>query len=190
MDPPSTKPITLGPMEADLLGEMVRNFAGEVGLTDEYIIYQATNTYSGEYFAQISLIPPLKYDLAKVVIPYMRNSNRQYEIPRESIAAFIRRATYLAETRQRTRVTLTADTNSISLRFAENMAQTDEQFEIADLGVDTPMKINVDALKLGRALSRCNQLVLDHIENKALVFKSKDGDFVYIVAGQAEMAEL
>lgn len=172
--------ITLGPGEADLLATLSARTGGTIGFIENSVLYE-----DAAIRAAVHVVPPLRHDLWALASNYCTDDSVM-PLPRDKVAAFVKRVSYLAETKQRCDVTLHAADDRLTLQFVENVAQTEEFYLIDGFQVPEPCQVTVDALKLGRALSHCDELVLDHMQRKLLTFRAKDGSFYYMISGREE----
>jgi hypothetical protein len=133
--------------------------------------------------AAVALIPPLKYDLLKVLGSYPIADESKIALPREQVGRFVIRALKLSEENKRCSVEIKVADGQVVLEFSEDIAQAEEYYIAEDIPKEMSCSIKVDALKLGRALDHCSHVVLEHVERKALVFTGEG--FTYLVAGRS-----
>lgn len=172
--------MTISPESAQLLALMFARFKGGVLEFDEKSIY-----YKDEYSKLlVQQVPPLQRDL-EATINSLSAADVVVKLPTERITAFVKRATALAEAKRHTYVDFSAEKGRLLLSFEEGISTADEHYPIADLDVPDLPFVRLDASKMARALSHTTHIVLDHIENKVVVFKGDKPDFRYGIAGKS-----
>jgi hypothetical protein len=173
------EPLTIRPLHASLLHALISR-KGKVAFTERGILYT-----DALVTAVIARIMPLKYDLWSYAQRYVNSLAPAFPLQRDQIAAFVKRATGLAETRQRTTVRLTASQDRLTIRFAEQLAMTEEFIILNGMSFETPLTVTInDALKLSAMLTFCDFLSLAFLDGDepSLVFRSQDARFFYVVA--------
>lgn len=105
-----------------------------------------------------------------------------FAIPGDTIRTFLKRADALTTSRPQLSVSIAIENGRVTLEFDEATAQTQEYFNIPDLGLKGPMTLKMSARKLVRALKYCSEIVLDFMPEHILVLRSKD--FIYIIGGK------
>jgi hypothetical protein len=174
--------ITLSPDAAAMLDTILNNDAKEAKLSiGENIVYCVNKAFR----LLLRPIPAVKHDLRALTDNYA-SADSVAEIPRERLVAFIKRSAALSENKGQTYVTLAAAEGALSLSFAEGAASSDEYYLVKDLAVPTLPEIKLDAGRVARVLSHANEIVLDHIERKVLIFRGMNPPFLYMVAGRSE----
>jgi hypothetical protein len=169
--------ITLSPDGASLLATLAKR-GGRLSFDDTTISYS-----DGTLRAVINQLPPLQHDLRGVLGNYDA-SNVVAPIPPARIAAFIKRAAALAETKGRYYVQIAASHGQLSLRFEQGLASSDEYYLVDGLTVPDLQAVALDALKLARALAHIDEVVLDHIDRQVLVLRGSKPTFRYLIAGK------
>lgn len=170
----------LKPEAADMLQTILAIKAGEPSLyMDEKSVFASNDIYR----LMLRPAPAFRVDIAGMVGNY---ADRQVmaDIPRDRVAAFIRRATALAENKQHTFVTLSAINGGLALAFAEGAATSDEVYVIDDLPEvgDLP-DIQLDAMRIARVLAHTSRICLDYIDRGVIAFCGDDPKFDYLVNG-------
>jgi len=173
--------LTFSPDALNLLVAILKTKAKKpvrLNLTDT-----AVHAFVEPYSLMLRPAAPLKHDLAQLTSAY-RAKEVVAEIPRERIAAFIKRAASLSEEKQHTYVVLRVAEGALSLSFAEGTAASDEYYMVDGLEIaeDIP-EIRLDAIRVARVLAYADKLALDHIERHVLVFFGTDPNFDYLVRG-------
>jgi hypothetical protein len=128
-------------------------------------------------------VPPIKHNLRDVVEKFVDKDSLVATIPPDRIKAFIKRASALAESRKSTFVDIGATDGHLSISFTEGTAQSDEYYMVENQRLPEMQPVTVDATKLARALEVTDELVMDYMDQRVLVFRSKDTGFMYILAG-------
>jgi hypothetical protein len=130
--------------------------------------------------------PPLRHDIRLLSDGFAENK-LVAPLPAGQVAAFIRRAGALAESRQNAHVKLAAASGALSLSFLEGAAASDEYYIVEGLALPADLpEIKLDAARIARVLTHANTVVLDHIQRGVLVFMGKDPEFRYMVSGVRE----
>lgn len=130
-------------------------------------------------------IPPIKHDLRAHAANFAA-ANTVAAIPRERLAAFIKRASALSEDKGRTHVTLAAASGALSLSFVEGASSSDEYYLVDKLDIPTLPEIKLDASRIARVLAHSEEIVLDHIDRRVLLLRGKTPPFTYMVCGRSE----
>lgn len=140
----------------------------------------------GGYKLMLRPAPSLKHDLRALIDNFSAHET-VVEIPRERIAAFIKRASALAEAKQHTYVILRVVEGALSLSFSEGTATSDEYY-LADAleGIPEMPEIKLDAARVARVLAHADKIALDHIERGVLVFFGEDPVFQYMISGSQQ----
>lgn len=108
------------------------------------------------------------------------------DLPRDALGSFIKRAAALAESKQRTYITLSAASGALSLSFMEGAAASDEYYLAADLNVPELPSVKLDGARVARALAHVDQLVLDHVDRGVIVLRGKEPPFSYMISARQE----
>jgi hypothetical protein len=174
--------VTLSQAATELLVSAISE-EGSADYTDRGITYRDKSTN-----LLVAVNDPLAHDIISKANDYPPEGSFITEIPRGLITSFVRRAAAMAEIKQHTYVTLSADKGRVSLSFAEGAASTDEYYMMAE---SKKMKssmppIKLDAMRMARALSYSDHMVLDYLTDNILVLASKDKSFRYVIAGRTE----
>lgn len=130
-------------------------------------------------------IPPIKHDLRAHAANFAE-ADTVAAIPHDRLAAFIKRATALAENKGQTYVTLAAAEGALSLSFAEGASSSDEYYLVDKLDIPALPEIKLDAARVARVLAHSDEIVLDHIERRVLLLRGKTPPFTYMVCGRSE----
>lgn len=109
-------------------------------------------------------------------------------IPHDRIAAFIKRAGALAESKAHTYVMLEVAEGAMKLAFVEGSAATDEYYLVEGLDAGDLPPIKIDAARLARVLAHTDRLVLDHLDKSVLILRGDKPSFSYMIAGRKEAA--
>jgi len=121
----------------------------------------------------------LKWDLREIINKYSA-AETCAEIPQQAIAAFVKRATAMADSKTKTTVDLSAAEGALSLAFEEGVSSSVEYYIAQGLDIPETPPIPLDAARLARALSHVTEVVLDHIGDGAIVLRSDK--FTYIIS--------
>jgi hypothetical protein len=176
---PTNDLMTVHPTDINLLVQLAARPKSFMAFTPSAIHF-VDDVYDGV----VNLVEPLKHKLYDLATTFMSDKSA-HDIDKERVQAFVKRATYLAESRQNAIVTVKAQDDALTLEFNEQLAQTEEQYPITEgFKVTEPVAVTVDAIKLAKALSNCDQLLLDNMPNHVIVFRAKSGSFHYIISGK------
>lgn len=110
-------------------------------------------------------------------------------IPPDRIAAFVKRATALAENRRNAQVSLCFSDNRLAFSFEEATAATDEFYmtqELQEFGPIEPVRVN--AVKIARAMQYSKEVVLDFAEpaqDRGTLVIFRGDSFSYFVSAHA-----
>lgn len=130
-------------------------------------------------------IPPVKHDLRAHAANFSA-ADTVASIPRERLAAFIKRAAALSEDKGRTHVTLAAASGALSLSFVEGASSSDEYYLVDKLDIPALPEIKLDAARIARVLAHSEEIVLDHIDRRVLLLRGKTPPFSYMICGRSE----
>jgi hypothetical protein len=171
--------ITVKPDDAQLLSLLASREGGRMVFNENAIYYS-----DPAIRAVVSPVSPLQHNLYDIC---SRNfdADKVARLPKDRIAAFVKRAAALTENREHCSVIVRAADNQITLEFTENRASSEEMYLLEDVSVPTPTEVMVDAIKLGKALQNCDYMLLDHMHRSMLVFRSADLSFHYLLAGRS-----
>jgi hypothetical protein len=172
--------MTVGAPETALLASLAARTKSFMAFTPKAIFFQ-----DADYDAVIHLVKPLNHNLYDLATKYLAD-DAVHDINKERVQAFVKRATFLAETRQNAIVIVHAEGESLTLEFNEQLAQTEEHYPITEgFKVNEPVSVAVDAVKLAKALANCDQLLLDNMDKHVIVFRAKNSSFHYIISGHS-----
>jgi hypothetical protein len=172
---------TLSLAATELLESAAIAEGGSIEYTDKGLMYRDATTN-----LLVATIDPLKYDIIEMANTYPVPGKITTGIPRDLVASFIKRAAAMAEIKQYTYVTMSGEKGRISLSFAEGASSTDEYYMVAGSKLPNLPPIKLDAMRLARALSQADDMVLDYLDKNVLVLVNKAETFRYIVAGRSE----
>ena len=146
------------------------------------------NVSTGPLRATIKQVPPLKHDLRAIVDAYS-SSDVISPIPRDRIAAFIKRAAAIAEAKRMAVVTLGGSEGRLTLSFEEGSASSEEYYLVEDVKIPDIAPLQIDSARLARALAYIDHVVLDHADRSVLVLQNipaSDDDvlFSYLLVGK------
>ena len=133
--------------------------------------------------ARVNQINPLTQDIGQTVGNF-EGAEIKVALPRDRIAAFVKRAAALAEAKRHTAVWISAKKGRLTTTFSEGIATAEEDYLIEGLDVPDLAPVQVDAGKLARALASSDFLVLDHIERHVLVLHGDKPKFRYLIAAR------
>jgi hypothetical protein len=172
--------LTFSPQSIALLCSVLKD-GGKLGLEHDKGFYYIDPIYE----LYLPRTQEMSDDLRPVVDEF---SGGEVSVPlmHDRISAFVKRVEALSENRQRLQIVLAINEGALTLSFAENAATSDEWYPV-DLPKDVPdlPQISLDARRFTRALQHADEVVLDHLERKVLVLRSKDKMFQYIIEGRA-----
>lgn len=172
--------LTLLPAETALMATLIergRDESGVLSISNKEMLYRDLTLK-----AVVTFVEPLKKSIWKMADEFM-SAERVMPLEKDRVAAFVRRAAALAETRQNCLVKVLADGNHLTLQFQEALAQTEEYYLIPKFKVAEPCEVTLDARKLGRALSYCDEIILDHMHDRSIMmFRATDSSFWYMLA--------
>jgi len=170
---------TVKPQDAQLLSMLASREGGRMVFQENAIYYSDLSMR-----AVVHPVPPLQHDLYEIC---SRNfeADKVAKLPKDRIASFVKRATALTENREHCSVVVRAADNQITLEFTENRASSEEMYLLENVTVPTPTEVMVDAVKLGKALQNCDEMLLDNMHKSMLVFRSADQSFHYLLAGRS-----
>lgn len=174
--PAAPEVITIDPEAAGLLASIITK--------DGILEFDAISVYYRDAGCKLLLkqVASLKHDLAKI----MRNFEKQElvaEIPRDRITSFIKRTAALSESKKGVYVTLHAESGQLALSFSEAQAGSDEYYLVDGLQIPDGLEIKIEASKLARALAHVEEVVLDHVDKGAVIFRGKSPAYTYMVSG-------
>jgi len=144
----------------------------------------------GPYRARIALMPPLSHDVWKAAAPFLTN-HVIAPLNKERLAAFTRRTGTITESKVRWTVAVAISNNRITLKFAENLAEAEESYFVAMIGTAPEGEVRIDGRRIGsatglsKALQAVDELILDHVDKKLLVFRASKGGFTYLISGRS-----
>lgn len=144
---------------------------------------KAAHVVAGTTRVRVNQIDKLATDLHKIIANY-DTADVTVKLPRERVAAFVKRAGALAEAKRHTAVWIGAEKGRLTLSFSEGTASSDEYYLVEGLDVPDLPAVQIDANKLARALSDSDDLVLDHIERSVLVLRGDKPAFQYLISGR------
>lgn len=166
---------TLHPSGIELLASVMNN-DGNLTFADTDVLYQDDTVLC--YMRQI---PPLRESIVNMIDQW-EGEEVISPIPRDRIAAFIKRANALTESKRQTRVLVSGAQESLILSFEEGTATSDEYVIAEELPPFPDLEpVPLSASKVARALSYIDSVIMDHIERKVLIFKG--GHFRYLISG-------
>ncbi len=170
--------ITLAPDAAALL-------AGAMA-EDGLMAFDGNTVYYWDEGTRLVLkqVAPLKHNLMDKVAPFAGAPEKVAKIPRERIAAFVKRVAALAEAKRATDVILHAHGNELTLEFADQTAASEELYMLEGLDDLEELQIKLEAGRLAKALDHVTEVVLDHVAQGVLIFLGDDPPFMYLVAGK------
>jgi hypothetical protein len=145
----------------------------------------AINVKAGAYQLLIKSIPAHKRDIAALQEQFAQ-AKVKVALPRERIAAFIKRATALAESARHAYVDLMVTQGAIALAFTEDKAASEEYYLADDLDAPDLPPIRIEAARMARALAHTDYIVLDHIERSVLILAGDKPPFTYLLSGRKE----
>lgn len=171
--------VTLSPDGADLLATLLQ---GTTTLEmDDKAVYVSSPTHK----ARINQIDAIKSTIGDTLAAF-EAAEIQVKLPRERIAAFVKRASALAEAKRHTTVWISAKKGKLTTTFSEGISTTEEDYLIEGLDVPDLAPSQVDASKLARALSSSDVLVLDHVDRNVLVLHGEKPKFRYLIAARKQ----
>ena len=169
--------VTLTPEGTDLLALLM-----QADTTIE-LDTQAVHIASALYKARINQIDPIRSKISETLQTF-QSASVKVKLPRERIAAFVKRASALAEAKRHTAVWIGATKGKLTTSFSEGIATTEEDYLIDDLDIPDLAPVQVDASKFARALSGSEFLILDHIKKHVLVLHSDKPQFRYLISAR------
>ncbi len=131
----------------------------------------------------IKQIAPLKVDINSIFEAYQA-SDIMIELPTERIQAFIKRVAAISDNKT-TSILLGASKGRLNLSFSDGLASSEEYHLVDELEVPDLPPIELDAVKLGRALAHCSHIMLDHIDRRVVILQGNDPLFQYIISGKS-----
>jgi len=170
--------VTLSPAACKLLQAILSPRLGAVIFEGNQILYA-----DGVYKLRLEQLDPLPHDIAAYEKPY-QTAEITVPIPKERVAAFVKRATAMAESKRATHVDVAVTEGRLNLAFVAGGSDTDEYFLVD--GLDPALNlgpVKLDAAKLGRALQHADKLVLDHFERSVVVLRGDGDRFMYSITG-------
>jgi len=177
--------MTLHPESAELLYSLIDPDIGQMEFSERYIIYA-----DAKVRCRVALTEkPLERDLRKVYRKF-EHGKMVAQVPAERVMAFTKRAAAMAESKQHTTIAIGASNGRLTIGFMEGMSESDEYYLVEDLKLKTDLSaIHVDAAQLARGLAHINRVVLDYLEQKAIVFQNSWDKlaFTYLVSGKQEV---
>lgn len=170
---------TVKPQDAQLLSVLASREGGKLVFQENAIYYSDLAMR-----AIVHPVPALPHSLYEIC---SRNfeADRIAKLPKDRIAAFVKRATALTENREHCSVIVRAADSQITLEFTENRASSEEMYLLENVRVESPTEVMVDAVKLGKALLNCDEMLLDNMHKSLLVFRSANQSFHYLLAGRS-----
>ncbi len=146
------------------------------------------NVVTGPMRASIKQVPPLKHDLRAIVAAYS-GADVISPIPRDRIAAFLKRAAAIAEAKRMAVVTLGGSDGRLTLSFEEGSASSEEYYLVEDVKIPDIAPLMIESARLARALAHIDHVVLDHADRSVLVLRNipaSDDDvlFSYLLVGK------
>lgn len=161
---------------------LLTNLLSETGYweIDDYTIKYTDGTRD-MIVSQVSSLS--KTDNVLNLIDKCMKGQQYFPIPADTIRAFMKRAEVLTNDRPQLSVSITVDTDRVTLIFDEATARTEEYFDIENSHITTPLTLRLNARKFMRALRYSEEIVIDFISERMLVLRSKPLDFMYIIGG-------
>jgi hypothetical protein len=175
MDDATPPQMTFTPEVIDLLAGVIMAGKGEAW-SDRGGLH-----YEDEFCSLfVKEVPPLKNSALEMFSRFMDDDIKAKLSP-DAIAAFIKRAGAMAESRRQTSISLGAREGKLELIFNEGTAQSDELFLIEEKVPDM-QPVSLDGGKLARALGHITTAVLDHMARQVLVLTGPG--FTYLLGGR------
>ena len=146
------------------------------------------NVVSGPLRATIKQVPLFKHDL-RAIVKHYSSSDVILPIPRDRIAAFIKRAAVITEAKRMATVTLGGSDGRLTLSFEEGLASSEEYYLVENVKIPDIPPLMIDSARLARALTYIDHVVLDHVDRLVLVLRNtpaSDDDvlFSYLLVGK------
>jgi DNA polymerase III sliding clamp (beta) subunit (PCNA family) len=176
--------ITLPTLGAELLSTIIDDDGGmQIDTTSRYngILYHRSDRLS----CRVLGVPKLSTDVMEIIDSY-REDYGASQLPKDRLQAFIQRAHSLSDNRRYAKVIMGAHEGRITLSFEENTASTEEYIIAEDLKLppgEDIAPIALPAMKIARALSHADKIVLGYIDRNIIIFRG--GPFSYIISGTA-----
>ena len=171
--------ITFSPEAIAMLATVLDGKVQDVSISlDDRALYCVNKAFR----LLIRPIPAIKHDLRDIIANFGQG-DAVAALPRDRLAAFIKRALGLAENKGQSYVSLAAAEGALSMSFSEGAAASDEYYLVDGLVVPTLPEIKLDAGRVARVLAHADELILDHMERRVLVFRGKTPPFLYMVSG-------
>ena len=139
---------------------------------------------SGPLRMVVKQVPAMKHNFRKLLDTYAAN-DVVVPIPPERIAAFVKRATSLAESKRNAVVLISGVEGRLSLAFEEGTSSSEEYYLVENVQVPDIAPIQIDSARLARALAHVDHVILDHAARSVLVFGGGDDvPFTYLLSGR------
>lgn len=176
--PGAPEAFTITPDAARLIGMVSQRGKAAFMFDDTTLWLQTPDTK-----LVIKQSPAIKVDLRGIADSYLGDKIK-LDLNRDVISAFIRRAEALTEERGKAGVKMSVKDGAVRLSFEESRA-AQEEYYLAEGGPKVDVdEIEVDARRLGRALSHSGHIVFDYAKRGALVLRGGAG-FAFIISAKA-----